>query len=430
MAHIRMKYLFIKKDNGENDKNIKEIVYDFLTDNFGVDKTNCTIEVSDDAAKLEYVIQSSQKSKRCFLDFTCDVHIRNASKAVDIFNKKLQTTASQKFFQVLKLYDGLSEYYCEKLYPRYARYERKLRHMVLLMVTNAYGKNWIEDTFDEEMRDDIQKNARKGIANISMETPLEYLDLGDLEDYLFRPKIDIEKMMSDLTDEQLKKMERDELYDLIDDIKNPKCLWERVFNDVGDKTNWENSIKNVHNTRNSVAHHNTVNIINYNSTVKDLKIVESMLDNAIETIMKQELDNTKQIAILGSFAALVGAKLFSIYQTNAAKELVTVFSRRVKELVKPIEKQLQVSTLQLIKSKFEENTTLNMDGINNYTKAFEKLNKSIGVDTRMVGNQLKLAGENLSNYQINALEISNQLEETAKEFQKANIIYSELKDSK
>lgn len=155
-----------------------------------------------------------------------------------------------------------------------------------------------------------------------------------------------------------------------------------------------------------------------------------MLDNAIETIMKQELDNTKQIAILGSFAALVGAKLFSIYQTNAAKELVTVFSRRVKELVKPIEKQLQVSTLQLIKSKFEENTTLNMDGINNYTKAFEKLNKSIGVDTRMVGNQLKLAGENLSNYQINALEISNQLEETAKEFQKANIIYSELKDSK
>lgn len=305
-----------------------------------------------------------------------------------------------------------------------------MRHMVLLMVTNAYGKNWIEDTFDEEMRDDIQKNARKGIANISMETPLEYLDLGDLEDYLFRPKIDIEKMMSDLTDEQLKKMERDELYDLIDDIKNPKCLWERVFNDVGDKTNWENSIKNVHNTRNSVAHHKTVNIINYNSTVKDLKIVESMLDNAIETIMKQELDNTKQIAILGSFAALVGAKLFSIYQTNAAKELVTVFSRRVKELVKPIEKQLQVSTLQLIKSKFEENTTLNMDGINNYTKAFEKLNKSIGVDTRMVGNQLKLAGENLSNYQINALEISNQLEETAKEFQKANIIYSELKDSK
>ena len=209
--------------------------------------------------------------------------------------------------------------------------------MVLLMVTNAYGKNWIEDTFDEEMRDDIQKNARKGIANISMETPLEYLDLGDLEDYLFQPKIDVEKMMSDLTDEQLKKMERDELYDLIDDIKNPKCLWERIFNDVGDKTNWENSIKNVHDTRNSVAHHKTVNIINYNSTVKDLKIVESMLDNAIETIMKQELDNTKQIAILGSFAALVGAKLFSVYQTNAAKELVTVFSRRVKELVKPIE---------------------------------------------------------------------------------------------
>ena len=71
-----------------------------------------------------------------------------------------------------------------------------------------------------------------------------------------------------------------------------------------------------------------------------------------------------------------------------------------------------------------------MDGINNYTKAFEKLNKSIGVDTRMVGNQLKLAGENLSNYQINALEISNQLEKTAKEFQKANIIYSESNDSK
>ena len=59
MAHIRMKYLFIKKDNGENDKNIKEIVYEFLTDNFVVDKTHFREKVSFFLYSIIYCLQRS-----------------------------------------------------------------------------------------------------------------------------------------------------------------------------------------------------------------------------------------------------------------------------------------------------------------------------------------------------------------------------------
>ena len=91
----------------------------------------------------------------------------------------------KKYFCPLKAYDGLSKYYCEKLYPKYSEYERKLRYMVLLMVTKAYGKGWVANTVKGELQENVTAKARNNINRIRMEDVLEYFDLSDLEKYLF-----------------------------------------------------------------------------------------------------------------------------------------------------------------------------------------------------------------------------------------------------
>lgn len=72
-----------------------------------------------------------------------------------------------------------------KLYPHYAVYERKVRYMILLMVTRSYGDKWVDNTIDDDTKTSISEKARSGFSNINMDEVLEYFDLAELENYLF-----------------------------------------------------------------------------------------------------------------------------------------------------------------------------------------------------------------------------------------------------
>lgn len=138
MAEIFVRYIMIKKDVNKEEFQLIDKVKQFFKENYDIDQLEGIINI--EKGELSYYIKPNSDATRCFVSFVAKGHIRIISKAIEDVNYKLKSSKFRKYFYILKAYDGLSKYYCEKLYPKYSEYERKLRCMVLLIVTKAYGK--------------------------------------------------------------------------------------------------------------------------------------------------------------------------------------------------------------------------------------------------------------------------------------------------
>lgn len=91
----------------------------------------------------------------------------------------------QRYYDGIRDYDGISENFCKRLYPKYAEFERKLRSLVLFILTKAYGNKWQKKTISEEQLKDLKEKAH---GNVSLNETLENMDLSMLEIYLFEKR--------------------------------------------------------------------------------------------------------------------------------------------------------------------------------------------------------------------------------------------------
>jgi hypothetical protein len=323
----------------------------------------------------------------------------------------------------MKAYDGLSEYYCEKLYPRYALYERNLRYMVLLMVTKAYGSIWVKKTLnvtDEESV--LERTRKKKITEVSMDSILEYFELKQLENYLFVPPVvDMTRFVNEeLTPQKLEQIGKEELCELIEQAKNPTCLWERIFCDIGNMNDWKTAMKSVHDVRNRVAHHRTITSQEYKETLKDIKYINEMIENSVDSIIANEIDEPKMIDILNSFAALAGKVLIKTFDFSSVKEMIVSFSDRMKELVKPIECNFQQSTIDAIRENALRLSSI--DITEEYNETIQKLSNSWMLYDRQISNSIDEVGRSWKQYQIDAIGISTKFENIATQLESINTI--------
>ena len=138
MAEIKMSYIFIEKQKHES-KTMREILLEII-DN--------TVETRDDEflkvdnVDASYRIIQKKNSKRCFLEMTSKERVTRSIPALQKIDKALFTSNQQRYYHSIRDYDGISENFCKKLYPKYAEFERKLRSLVLFILTKAYGSNW------------------------------------------------------------------------------------------------------------------------------------------------------------------------------------------------------------------------------------------------------------------------------------------------
>lgn len=64
-------------------------------------------------------------------------------------------------YNVVVIFDGASDYYCNNLSKYIFTFERKLRQFVYLTVLSAYGTEWTKKTLvDEEIKNDVAENIR------------------------------------------------------------------------------------------------------------------------------------------------------------------------------------------------------------------------------------------------------------------------------
>ena len=412
MAEIFVRYIMIKKDVNKEEFQLIDKVRQFFKENYDTDQLKGIINI--EKTELSYYIKPNSDATRCFVSFTAKGHIRTVSKCIEDVTRKLESSKLQKYFSPLKAYDGLSKYYCEKLYPKYSEYERKIRCMVLLIVTKAYGKGWVETTIKGKLQKNVTTKARANINRINMEEILEYFDLSDLENYLFAPQeIDIAEFIeNELAPEKLALLDKTQICLLIENARRPSCLWERLFTDVGNVEEWKKIIKSVHDVRNCVAHNKKLSKKEYDETLKTLKKINSKLDAEIDEIIVQELEAEKRIDILGNFAFTTQKLKLEQSAYIGMNVLLEEFGQKVKELIKPIEKNLQSK----ISEKFKERTTFDTKKLceEKYFKDVQEFtNNIISHDNRkIISDAIKdfKTEMGIDQEQINAFRIATKFE--------------------
>lgn len=181
MAEIKMSYIFIEKQKNES-KAMQEILLEVI-DDAAQERTSDVIIVND--VEIEYRIIQKKNSERCFLEMSSTERVNKAIGALQVVDDAIFKSSQQKYYHSIRDYDGISESNCKRLYPKYAEFERKLRSLVLFILTKAYGSNWRTETVSEDLLSVLKENAH---GKLSLNETLENMDLATLEAYLFEER--------------------------------------------------------------------------------------------------------------------------------------------------------------------------------------------------------------------------------------------------
>ena len=330
MAEIKMSYIFIEKQKHDS-KMLKEVILEII------DKV---VQVRDDEIlkvddiDIKYRIIQKKKSKRCFLEMTSSARVNHCLSALQKLDTAFFKSSQREYYYAIRDYDGISESFCKKLYPKYAEFERKLRSFILFILTKAYGSRWQSETVSKELLSVLQEKAH---GNVSLNETLENMDLNTLEKYLFEKRpVDYPRIINEkLSVECLKKLEKDEICSIIEEMRQTS-LWERHFEKYGNQKDWENRISEVHKTRNKVAHQKTITIEEFTDTNRKLNVINRDLSNVIEEIREENFTENSIVDILGSFSILAVSVAKNIAQSQAFKDIIIGFNAKIQEIVKPI----------------------------------------------------------------------------------------------
>lgn len=256
-------------------------------------------------------------------------------KAAEAFSQLIQTIKQHKKnqFNMVPIKDSLSIYFSQKSFSSLAMYEHSLRALILAIFVPIYKDSW-----PQKLNASVgEKLSIKGNAKDKLEKTLEELDLSDLENIFFESHLAINNKNYN---EKFNINNLDELTqeDLVEMIKynQPLSLWEQQISKYADIKNLKETMANIRNLRNRIAHNKTFSYKNYTQLKTDLNYMSNKINEATEKILKN-LDNNITFETLISIG-----KSYSDMVSN----LNTSFSEVAKEVSKSlygVGKLIQVS---------------------------------------------------------------------------------------
>lgn len=270
-------------------------------------------------AKVELTLH--QADEQYYL--TIEVESRTLKRAVEVLEEtedKLMSTDIQKGYIDIKSYDGVSEYYCNLMYPLLNTLERKLRHLLLNVYTLKFEDTYFEQ-FDESIQDEAKSRIRQA-AKPPFVVPqrrddfglkgkelrhvnrirffFEAISLGGLETLLFEKRVtdgEREEVAAfQEANEDLGKLPDAELREMFKKLE-PRSDWERYFEQKVLYDDIEIAIGKIRETRNTVDHCKGFRK-EYYAQAKDLTdgLIEA-IDDAIRVTEEEgfEANNSKAI---------------------------------------------------------------------------------------------------------------------------------------
>ena len=390
-----MSYIIIEK-NDSYDGTIPELLLECLDES--TFKREDGYFCINDNDKIYFKIRHKNSSKRFYLELKSTLRFNRGVETLQIFDDCLLKSRNQKYIAIIRDYDGISASFCEKLYPKYAMFERRLRQMILLVLTKSFGLAWVMESIPTEMLDVLKKNA-KSQGTLSLSETLEQFDLAGMEKFLFEKReIDYKSYLEDaLSTNNLRIMEKNEICDVIEKIR-PKSLWERNFESIGTQEKWEKQIKDIHDGRNKVAHSKNMRYEEYVSINKMMNAINRDLGDTITKIQEQEFKNINAIDILENFALAISAltERFKKYNFDAILKGV---GEAISKLILPVKKDYADNLAKAFSHLAYNTSMVESFGIQNQ-KMVESMKKvrwelaEVGLASSVGGLQNRLVGMN------------------------------------
>ena len=238
-----------------------------------------------------YGLRKSKDNLNVFLSIM-PVKETNTDEEAELLNSLKNDIIKGKHrgeYYIVVVYDGSSEYYCYELSKKIASVERKLRQLIYLTVLAVYGKDWVKNTINEEIKNKVAEVSRSKNNHEYIERALEYFTFQDYTDYLFEERMD--KSYELLLEEiqfalYYEKEDRNKIQTIIAQGKK-RSLWEKLFHPM-DVENIKGDIEEIHHLRNIVMHNKAISLDKYVEADILLNKVGNSLDKASELAMEDK----------------------------------------------------------------------------------------------------------------------------------------------
>ena len=284
---------------------------------------------------------------------------------LEYFQDQLITSNNDNKYVIIISYDYLSEYYCNKIYPKLNQLERNLRKLLFNTYTLHFGLRYYEPTINETIQSKSKGTIRAsgGKKNKEIQYIQEFfysVDYHQIQEILFtkqwteednkRKKEFLESHpdLTELSDENLRKA-----------FSNfePQTDWERMFaNKVDSQINFDKLLNDIRNDRNKVAHCKIFKKEDYLKCLANIKQLNSAIISAITITETNDFSSKSREALLQVMDSLI------IRMQEIAKEIPVIMANYIQNLTDSInhstaqfgEKLAEMSYISMIGNQVED----------------------------------------------------------------------------
>ena len=328
---MQVKYIFLRKNNKDSDKEvssptIKEMFQLLFTN---VTKDSFDLDIDNNIYNVKYKYSNKRNGNTYYLSLLGEGTQFQCAVILNEVNSLLTKGAHRKDYNIILSFDGVSLYFCNKIYPKFNLFERKMRELIFDILVKAFGIDWYEATISSEMKAEL---ASKGLKQSDLiERALYEMTIFQLEMYLFTPyrEVDIETVIDEkLSQSIINEKTKEEIINILDKCR-AKCLWDRFFENKIQIHNLQTNLEEIRFYRNSVAHSKYFYKKDYNKCNQLLNKLLKQIDRAIDDIEIRTFSKTDIGESLSVFSETMGLIYQGILEniTPAMKEFSKVLAR-------------------------------------------------------------------------------------------------------
>ena len=288
---------------------------------------NFKLCVSDVA--YEVVILQYDVGKDTYLDIIVEGKTKaQIIKCFEYIEETLFNSGIEDDYICVISYDAVSEYYCNKIYPKLNTLERKLRRLLYNTYIVNFGLEYYEQTIIRDVQN--KTNAKIGKKGNKREKRnkefFDNVDFSDIQRILFTAtwnEYDEKQKQRFLnTHSDLSELSDEELREKFSEF-SPKSDWERFFANKSDNTiKAEGTINDIRESRNQADHCKHFSSNNYKECVAAIKKLDRAIDQAIKITEEQDFEKKNREMLKLS--------------TESFKDSMNEFANRIIESIRPL----------------------------------------------------------------------------------------------
>lgn len=233
----------------------------------------------------------------CYFTISIDLKVKaRCSEVLDFANQIILQHENKETYTVIISYDGVSKYYCDRAYPKFNEFERKIRSLIFRLLTKDFGEQWLNETTTVEQRSVLKERLQSKPKRLKEQKLIEEapyaMDIYQLEEFLFAPTrhMPIVKLLDEqFSDEKLNKLTKEELLLILDNLK-PRSVWEKCFKEQVSIENLQQKLNDLRLLRNMVAHSKFFYKKEFDQSVKLIDDLLQQIEVAITDVSINEYE--------------------------------------------------------------------------------------------------------------------------------------------